>query len=179
MLDTRQFTRTTGARTYGAALYLHDNGAEPQAVQELFKSGLDDYLSESRFRSNVAVYRGDLAITMCEESSKDAAADKIMASKAAEGLIGVRGIKAAFALINLGDSMHVSARSTGEVNVQLILEKLHGGGHFDNAGAQLRGVTPEEAVRKLKEAIDEHFTELKKNEKQNGNTHQTVKSTEA
>ena len=178
MLDTRQFTRNTGARTYGAALYLHDNGAEPQAVQDLFKSGLEDYLSEGRFRSNVAVYRGELAITMCEESSGDAAADKITASKAAEGLIGVRGIKAAFALVNLGDSMNVSARSTGEVNVQLILEKLHGGGHFDNAGAQLKGVSPEDAVKMLKEAIDAHFAELKKDEKQNGNTHQKVKSTE-
>ena len=179
MLDTRQFTRNTGARTYGAALYLHDNGAEPQAVQELFKSGLEDYISEARFRTNVAVYRGDLAITMCEESSGDAAADRITASKAAEGLIGVRGIKAAFAIVNMGDSMNVSARSTGEVNVQLILERLNGGGHFDNAGAQLKGATPEAAVRKLKDAIDAHFAEIKKNEKTNGNTHQTVKSTEA
>ena len=178
MLDTNQFTRNTGARTYSAALYLHDNGAEPQAVQELFKSGLEDYLSEGRFRSNVVIYRGDLAITMCEESSGDAASDKIMASRAAEGLIGVRGINAAFALINIGDSMHISARSTGKVNVQLILEKLDGGGHFDNAGAQLRDVSPEEAVKKLKDVIDAHFAELKKNEKQNGNAHHAVKSTE-
>lgn len=178
MLDTRQFTRNTGARTYGAALYLHDNGAEPQAVQYLFKSGLEDYLNEGRFRSNVAVYRGELAITMCEESSGDAAADKIMASKAAEGLIGVRGIKAAFALVNLGDSMNVSARSTGEVNVQLILEKLHGGGHFDNAGAQLKGVSPEEAVKMLKEAIDAYFADLKKIEN-NVNIHQKAKTAEA
>lgn len=74
--------------------------------------------------------------------------------------------------------MNVSARSTGEVNVQLILEKLHGGGHFDNAGAQLKGVSPEDAVKMLKEAIDAHFAEFKKDEKQNGNTHQKVKSTE-
>jgi len=156
MLDTKQFSRMTGTRTYGAALYLHDCGAEPQAVQELFKTGLDDYQKEARFRSNVVIYRGIMAITLCEAEAGDAA-DKIIASKAAEGLIGVRGVKAAFAITTVGDTMHISARSTGEVNVQLILEKLRGGGHFDTAGAQLKGVTAEDAVKKLKSAIDEYI----------------------
>ena len=156
MLDTQQFSRMTGTRTYGAALYLHDCGAEPQAVQELFKTGLDDYQKEARFRSNVVIYRGIMAITLCETEKGDGS-DKIIASKAAEGLIGVRGIKAAFAITTVGDTMHISARSTGEVNVQLILEKLRGGGHFDIAGAQLRGVSAEEAVVKLKCAIDEYI----------------------
>lgn len=156
MLDTKQFSRMTGTRTYGAALYLHDCGAEPQAVQELFKTGLDDYQKEARFRSNVVIYRGIMAITLCETEKGDGS-DKIIASKAAEGLIGVRGIKAAFAITTVGDTMHISARSTGEVNVQLILEKLRGGGHFDIAGAQLRGVSAEEAVVKLKCAIDEYI----------------------
>ena len=156
MLDTKQFSRMTGTRTYGAALYLHDCGAEPQAVQELFKTGLDDYQKEARFRSNVVIYRGIMAITLCETEKGDGS-DKIIASKAAEGLIGVRGVKAAFAITTVGDTMHISARSTGEVNVQLILEKLRGGGHFDIAGAQLRGVSAEEAVVKLKSAIDEYI----------------------
>jgi len=156
MLDTKQFSRMTGTRTYGAALYLHDCGAEPQAVQELFKTGLDDYQKEARFRSNVVIYRGMMAITLCEAEKGDAA-DKIIAAKAAEGLIGVRGVKAAFAVTTVGDTMHISARSTGEVNVQLILEKLRGGGHFDTAGAQLKGVSAEDAVKMLKTAIDEYI----------------------
>ena len=156
MLDTKQFSRMTGTRTYGAALYLHDCGAEPQAVQELFKMGLDDYQREARFRSNVVIYRGIMAITLCEAEKGDAA-DKIIASKAAEGLIGVRGVKAAFAITTVGGNMHISARSTGEVNVQLILEKLRGGGHFDTAGAQLKDVNAEQAVIMLKRAIDEYI----------------------
>lgn len=161
MLDTRQFTRMTGSRTYGAALYLHDAGAEPQAVQEFFKSEIGDYKKEARFRSNVVIYRGELAITICEESDGNGAGDKIIAARAAEGLIGVRGIKAAFAIATVGDTMHISARSSGEVNVQLILERLRGGGHFDTAGAQLKGVSAEEAVRQLKAAIDDYFEQLK------------------
>lgn len=161
MLDTRQFTRMTGARTYGAALYLHDSGAVPQAVQEFFKSDIDDYQKEAKFRSNVVIYRGDLAITICDELGGNGAGDKIIAAKAAEGLIGVRGIKAAFAIATVGDTMHISARSTGEINVQLILERLRGGGHFDTAGAQLKGVSAEEAVRQLKAAIDDYFEQIK------------------
>ena len=160
MLDTKQFTRMTGSRTYGAALYLHDCGAEPQAVQELFKTGFEDYKKEACFRSNVVTYRGSLAITICEENEGGGVGDKIIAAKAAEGLIGVRGIKAAFAIATVGSTMHISARSTGEVNVQLILEKLRGGGHFDTAGAQLEGVTAEEAVISLKGAIDAYFSEM-------------------
>lgn len=156
MLDTKQFTRMTGTRTYGAALYLHDCGAEPQAVQELFKTALEDYKKEARFRSNVVLYRSIMAIAFCEGKRGDAS-DKIIASKAAEGLVGVRGVKAAFAITAVGDTMHISARSTGEVNVQLILEKLRGGGHFDTAGAQLGGVSANEAVVLLKRAIDEYI----------------------
>ena len=159
MLDTKQFTRMTGARTYGAALYLHDSGADPQEVQELFKSGFEDYQKEARFRSNVVIYRDVMAITMCDGSDCNAAVDKISASKAAEGLIGVRGVKAAFAAVAIGNDMHISARSSGEVNVQLILEKLDGGGHFDTAGAQLKGVDAEGALKLLKGAIDEYIAE--------------------
>ncbi len=169
MLDTHQFSRMTGSRTYGAALYLHDCGAEPQAVQDFFKSGYDEYMKEARFRSNVVIYRGDMAITLCDESHGSAAGDKVIASKAAEGLIGIRGIKAAFAIVSVGNVMHISARSTGEINVQLILEKLHGGGHFDTAGAQLKDVSAEDAVKQLKSAIDEYISETKaqKTKKQN------------
>ena len=84
----------------------------------------------------------------------------MLASTVADNLIGVRGIKAAFAIVKLGDVIHISARSSGEINVQLILEKLEGGGHFDTAGTQIRGCTPDEAEVRLKAAIDEYFDSL-------------------
>lgn len=160
ILDTKKFTRSTGARTYGAALYLHDNGATPEAVQELFKSGLDSFVKEAKFRSGVRVYRQCTAITVCDTDGEGGTSDKVLASTVADNLIGVRGIKAAFAIVKLGDVIHISARSSGEINVQLILEKLEGGGHFDTAGTQLRGCTPDEAEVRLKAAIDEYFDSL-------------------
>ncbi len=160
ILDTKKFTRSTGARTYGAALYLHDNGATPEAVQELFKSGLDSFVKEAKFRSGVRVYRQCTAITVCDTDGEGGTSDKVLASTVADNLIGVRGIKAAFAIVKLGDVIHISARSSGEINVQLILEKLEGGGHFDTAGTQIRGCTPDEAEVRLKAAIDEYFDSL-------------------
>ena len=160
ILDTKKFTRSTGARTYGAALYLHDNGATPEAVQELFKSGLDSFVKEAKFRSGVRVYRQCTAITVCETDGEGGTSDKVLASTVADNLIAVRGIKAAFAIVKLGDVIHISARSSGEINVQLILEKLEGGGHFDTAGTQLKGCTADEAEARLKAAIDEYFDNL-------------------
>ncbi len=160
ILDTKKFTRSTGARTYGAALYLHDNGATPEAVQELFKSGFDSFVREAKFRSGVRLYRQCTAITVCETEGDGDSTDKVLASTVADNLIGVRGIKAAFAIVKLGDVIHISARSSGEINVQLILEKLEGGGHFDTAGTQLNGCTVEDAELRLKAAIDEYFDSI-------------------
>ncbi len=155
ILDTKKFTRSTGARTYGAALYLHDNGAMPETVQELFKTGLDSFVREARFLSGVKIYRSSFAIAVCGDGNDGG--DRIAASKVADSLIGVRGVKAAFSLVRLGDTVHISARSTGDVNVQLILERLRGGGHFDTAGTQLRGAGVKEAERQLKAAIDDYL----------------------
>ena len=158
ILDTKKFTRSTGARTYGAALYLHDNGAMPETVQELFKTGLDSFVKEARFVSGVRMYRHCAAIAVCRgDESGEEGGDKIVASKVADSLVGVRGVKAAFAIVKLGDTVHISARSSGEINVQLILERLRGGGHFDTAGTQLHGIETEEAERQLKAAIDEYL----------------------
>jgi len=156
ILDTKKFTRSTGSRTYGAALYLHDNGAMPETVQELFKTGLDSFVKEARFLSGVRIYRQCVAIAVCSESG-GGGGDKITASKVADSLIGVRGVKAAFAIVRLGDTVHISARSSGEINVQLILERLRGGGHFDTAGTQLRGVGTGDAEEQLKAAIDDYL----------------------
>ncbi len=163
MLDTRQFSRMTGSRTYAAVLYLHECGASPQITQDMFREDLDEYRKEGIFRSNVVIYRMCTAITICDEGkdgASSASEDKIMASKAAENLIKVKNIKAAFAIVTIGDVVHISARSSGEINVQLILEKLSGGGHFDTAGAQITGATAQETIVRLKNSIDEYLDSI-------------------
>ena len=157
LLDTKQFTKNTGSRTFSAALYLRNRGASPTEVQTLFKTNLDDFVREAKFRSNVVIYRGVTAIALSE--GEGVASDRIAAAKAADKLLSVDGVQAAFALVRIGDMVHISARSSDAVNVQLILEKLRGGGHFDAAAAQVSGSTLQDALVQLKAAIDSYFEE--------------------
>ncbi len=157
LLDTKQFTRNAGVRTFGAALYLRGEGASPSDALTLFKSCLSDFISEAKFESNVVIYRKCLAIS-CNDSPDNTASDRISAAKAADKLLTVEGVKASFALCKIEDCIHISARSLGEVNVQLILEKIQGGGHFDSAATKLTG-SMNEALSMLKNAIDEYFAE--------------------
>ena len=157
LLDTKQFTKNTGSRTFSAALYLRNRGASPTEVQSLFKTNLEDFIREAKFRSNVVIYRDVTAIALSDGEGE--ASDRIAAAKAADKLLTVSGVQAAFALVRIGDMVHISARSTDAVNVQLILEKLRGGGHFDSAAAQVSGSTLQDALVQLKEAIDSYFEE--------------------
>ncbi|MBO5041283.1 MAG: DHH family phosphoesterase [Clostridia bacterium] len=159
LLDTKQFTRNAGVRTFGAALYLRGEGASPSDALTLFKSALSDFISEAKFESNVVVYRKMMAISV-NDSPTNTASDRISAAKAADKLLTVEGVKASFALCRIDDSIHISARSSGEINVQLILEKIQGGGHFDSAATKLTG-SMNEALSMLKNAIDEYLTESK------------------
>lgn len=155
ILDTLQFTRSTGTRTFSAAMFLRDCDASPDTMQHLNKTSLDDYMREGRFRQNVMIFRGRTAIACPQIDSAEAGpADQIIAAKAANNLLTVAGVEASFALIRIGEKIHISARSNGKVNVQVILEELHGGGHYDAAGAQLDGCTMKDAVEQLKAAID-------------------------
>ena len=157
-LDTKQFTKTTGTRTFSAAMYLRDSGASPAQVQTLFKESFDDYMREAKFRRNVEIYRSAVAITVVDDADV-APEDRIIAAKAADNLLMVDGILASFALIVLGDTVHVSARSTGKMNVQLILESMGGGGHFDAAGAQCKDKSAADIVAELKKEIDRYLDE--------------------
>ena len=157
MLDTKQFSRNTGVRTFGAALYLRSEGANPVDAQTVFRTGLDDFMRVAKFESNVVIYRDSIAISLCDSDGDPA--DRIAAAQAADKLLTVRGVGASFALCRIDDVIHISARSQNNINVQLILEKLDGGGHFDNAGAQLGGMSMSDALLKLKSAIDEYMNE--------------------
>ncbi len=154
-LDTKQFTKNTGTRTFSAAMYLRDGGASPAQIQNLFRESLDDYLREAKFRRNVEIYRSAFAITVVDDTDASPE-DRVIAAKAADNLLMVDGIKASFALIVLGDTVHLSARSRGQINVQLITESLGGGGHFDAAGAQCVGKSTNELIAQLKKEIDRY-----------------------
>lgn len=157
LLDTKQFSRNTGVRTFSAALYLRSEGANPTEVEKFFKSDLDDFMREAKFSMNVITYRQMFAISMSEGDGNFA--DRIAAAKAADKLLSVTGVMASFALVEVEGSVHISARSAGNINVQLILEKIGGGGYYEAAGALLRDMSMTAALTSLKEAIDDYMTQ--------------------
>jgi c-di-AMP phosphodiesterase-like protein len=157
-LDTKNFTHNTGIRTFSSAMYLRGEGANPIDAKALFNMELEDFRSEAGFETNVVMYRSYIALALNENEDNPPIA-RVNASRAADRLLTVSGVMASFALCRIGDSVHISARSQGGINVQLILEKIGGGGHFDAAGAQLKGSTVSNAVSMLRAAIDEYLLE--------------------
>lgn len=157
MLDTMNFTRSAGMRTFSTAYFLRSLGASSEQTREFFEDPLDQHLSEATFflPGNVTIYRERIAIAV--SMGTNPAYDRVAAAKASEKLISTQGIEAAFSLAKIGESIIISARSTGKINVQLILERLHGGGHFDAAGAQVNGKTMNEVLVLLKSAINHYF----------------------
>lgn len=149
-LDTKQFTKNTGTRTFSAAMYLRDLGADPVVIQSMSRESFEDYVREAQFRRNVEIYKNVYAIAVVDADD----ADRVIAAKAADNLLNVEGIKASFAIIKEGETVHISARSQGSINVQLIMEAMGGGGHFDGAAVQFTDKTVDEAVEALKAAID-------------------------
>ena len=159
ILDTKQFSANTTARTFSAALYLRDRGANPAEAMRYFRTPLEDYIREAKFRTNVVIYRSVIAITFGEGEGESA--DRIAAAKSADKLLTVEGVRASFALISIDGVVHVSARSAGDINVQLILERLRGGGHYNAAGAQVEAKSVSEVLSMLKASIDAYLDESK------------------
>ncbi len=157
LLDTKHFTHNTGARTFSAAMYLRGEGANPVDAEALFQVDLESFCREARMQSHIITYHTHIGIAL-SESADNSAQDYVAAAKAADNLLRVDGIYASFAIVKIGDVVQISARSSGSVNVQLIVERLGGGGHFDAAATQLRGVSATEALEMLKEAIDDYLT---------------------
>lgn len=157
ILDTKQFANNTGPRTFAAALYLRSCGANPAEAQMLFRSDLEDFKREVKFESNAFIYRDVIVFSFLEDDATQE--DKIAASKAADRLLGLEGVLASFVLCRIGNTVYISARSGGKLNVQLITERLNGGGHFDMAGAQLKDTDIKDAFVQLKEVIDQYLNE--------------------
>ena len=149
-LDTKQFVFNVGSRTFEAAGYLRRNGADLTLVKSLFQNDFDSFVQVARTVENAEIGSDGMAIAACEEGIKDA---QLVAARAADELLKVKGVRAAFTLAETGDHISISGRSYGLVNVQLILEQLGGGGHLTMAGAQLHGKTMQEAIELLKSCI--------------------------
>jgi c-di-AMP phosphodiesterase-like protein len=155
LLDTKQFTRNTGTRTFAAAQYLRGAGASPADVYDLFKIDPKDLSKEARFHTAITMYRDCVAISSCEGETDESF--RVIASKAADKMLTLKNVQAAFTLVRIGDQIHISGRSNGKINVQLILEKFHGGGHYDVAGAQVVADSTLSVIETLKAAIDDFF----------------------
>lgn len=160
MVDTQNFTRTVGTRTFAAALYLRSAGASPEYARTFFEQAFEDYHTEALFGMGAEIYGDDIAITVSEGTGSPQ--DRVAAAKAADKLLSVRNVNAAFALVLIGNTVHISGRSNGKINVQLILEKIGGGGHFDVAGAALADRELEEAKQMLIKAINEYTKDTNK-----------------
>ena len=157
MLDTKNFTRNAGTQTIEATHYLYTRGAHTSVVREFFNESLDELLLTGEFESKARLYRDDIAITWMTLERTASGEDRVIASKVADNLLRIKGVKASFALIKIDNDVIISGRSKGEVNVQLILERLQGGGHFDIAGAQVKNASLTRTCEMLKSAIDDYF----------------------
>lgn len=157
MVDTKNFTFKTGVRTFEAAAYLRKCGVDIIKVKKWFQSDLNSYNEIANIVKNAEMYNNSIAIAMYDKEDKDA---NLICAKAADELLTISDITASFVLGNVGDKVCISGRSIGDVNVQLILEKLGGGGHITLAGAQVEGMTLEEVKQELINRINEYFSEI-------------------
>ena len=155
MLDTHNFTRSAGAQTFDVTYYLYGRNAHTDVAREFFNERIDELLVAGDFDAHTRIYDGVFAVTWLSDDHVPDPGDRIAASKAADKLLTLRGVEASFAFAPVGTGIAISARSKGKINVQIIMEKLEGGGHFDMAGAQVTGGVPE-AYELLIAAIDEY-----------------------
>ncbi len=151
-LDTKGFTFKTGVRTFEAASYLRKCGVDPVNVRRLFRNDLETYIQRSKIISSAKIYRSNIAIALCREKCPNV---QLVVAQAADELLNIRGIEAAFVLAADGNRIIISGRSLGTINVQVILEKLGGGGHITIAGAQLHNHNLDFAEMELCAAINE------------------------
>lgn len=150
-LDTKNFTVKTGVRTFEAAAFLRRKGADSLRVRKMFQNDMGDYKAKAQVISSAEILNDTIAVASWSSTEPDST----VAAQAADELLDIHGIQASFVLTELDhDQVNISARSQGEMNVQLVMEELGGGGHFSMAGAQLKNVTLDEAKEKLKAAID-------------------------
>ena len=157
MIDTNNFMSKTGVRTFEAAAFLRRCGADVTRVRKLFRDDAVEYKTKADAVSQAEIYRNDYAISVCK--SDDIESPTVVGAQAANELLNIKGIKASFVLTEYQGKIFVSARSIDEVNVQLVTERLGGGGHMTIAGCQFEGITVSEGIDKIKTCLDEMLEE--------------------
>ena len=153
VLDTKHFTLRTGGRTFEAAAFLRRAGADTTDVQRLFQNDLSEMVSRYDIIRRAEMYRDSFAIAVIPQDG----VDRVAAAQAADELLGLKGVKASFVLFKSGPNVQMSARSLGEINVQVILEALGGGGNSTTAGGRVENGDIDDVETRLKETIDAYF----------------------
>ena len=156
MLDTKNFVLRSGVRTFEAASYLKSRGADPVKVKKLFSSTADEHKMRAEIVSNCFIYR-DCAISVAKIKGPDG---RVVTSQAADEMLNISGVKASFVIFKTENITNISARSLGDLNVQLVMERLGGGGHLTMAAAQINNSDTSDSLVMLKKAIDEYYDSL-------------------
>ena len=157
LIDTNNFMTKTGVRTFEAAAYLRRAGAEVTRVRKMLRNDMAAYKARAEAVRHAEVYRGAFAISVCPADNIES--HTIVGAQAANELLNIVGIKASFVLTEYQGKIYISSRSIDEINVQLIMERVGGGGHLNVAGAQLTNCTIQEAKRMIQDTIDEMIKE--------------------
>ena len=155
-LDTKHFAFKTGVRTFEAASYLRKMGADTVEVKKMFNSDVQDFITKADIIKNSKVIDNRIALAYSEREIENI---NVVIAQAADELLSVKGIEASFVIGRKDDTAFISARSFGHINVQVLMEKLGGGGHIDIAGAQLKDVSLNEAYKTVYEIIEEYLQE--------------------
>ncbi|MCI8991866.1 MAG: DHH family phosphoesterase [Eubacterium sp.] len=157
LIDTNNFMTKTGVRTFEAAAYLRRSGADVTRVRKMLRNDMDAYKARAEAVRSAEVYRGAFAISTCPADRLES--PTIAGAQAANELLNIIGIKASFVLTDYNDKIYISSRSIDEINVQVIMERLGGGGHLNVAGAQLEDMTIEKTKQLIENTIDELMEE--------------------
>jgi c-di-AMP phosphodiesterase-like protein len=152
VVDTNNFQNKTGVRTFEAAAFLRRNGTDVTRVRKLFRENASEYKAKADAVSQAEIYRSSYAISICP--GEGIQSPTIIGAQAANELLNIKGVKASFVLTEYQNQIFISARSIDEVNVQLIMEHLGGGGHMNMAGCQMSDLSLAEAISVLKHTID-------------------------
>ena len=153
VLDTKHFTQRTGGRTFEAAAFLRRSGADTAEVQRLFQGDLKDMVTKYDIIRRAEMYRSNIAVSVVEEPG----VDRVAAAQAADDLLTLKGVQASFVIYAAEGAVLMSARSLGEINVQVILEALGGGGNSTTAGARIEDTDPESVRQQLSGVLDAYF----------------------
>lgn len=159
MLDSRNFVLNTGVRTFEASAFLRNRGADPVTVKKMFAGSMETYKLRAEIVGSAELYDDDCAIAINDTVNENT---RLASAQAADEMLGISGVLGSFVVCRYGSEFNISARSLGSMNVQVIMEKLGGGGHRTMAACQLQVDSFEDAVEQLKHAIDQYKKELKK-----------------